>query len=143
MSRRGFCITGWTIRPRALFAFRGECGRSAGRALYLLDVAAPDDSLEIPHWVADQRLFDDTRAPDGIVAGGFRRIRKGGRVKFGGDWWTATELEPFVGMWVELGGGDYWQGELWVLNQRDPVYNVRLSKIQPAKSEIPRQAPAD
>jgi hypothetical protein len=43
----------------------------------------------------------DSRAPDGGVSYGWRRVSKG-RVQFAQQWWTAPELEQHEGKYVRI-----------------------------------------
>jgi hypothetical protein len=50
-------------------------------------------------------------APDGILAGDYRLVRKSGRsarLKCFGDWWESDKLIPFIGKWVWVDAGGYW-----------------------------------
>ena len=56
-------------------------------------------------------------APDGVLAGDWRRVRKcpsGGRVKAWGCWWESPALAPYVDNWVWVQAGEYWVVWIWV-----------------------------
>lgn len=44
----------------------------------------------------------DTKAPDGYTVGGFRRIDKSGRIRFGGSYWTHDRLKENIGRTVRV-----------------------------------------
>jgi len=51
----------------------------------------------------------DQRAPeDGVLVSGWRKVRKGGRVKFDKEYWTHDDLKPFVDKNVWVCFCDYW-----------------------------------
>ena len=58
-------------------------------------------------------------APDGVIAIGWRRVKKGGRVKFGGTYYASPRLAEIVGELVCVSMGDYWQG--YVLIERGAI----------------------
>ena len=61
-------------------------------------------------------------APDGVPEYGFRLVRKGGRVKFAGEWWQHEDLRIFVGEFVVVRATEYWlqNTEVWTrYPQRD------------------------
>jgi len=56
--------------------------------------------------------YGDRRAPDGDFAHGWRWVRKGGRVKVAGLWYTAPKLGEIVGEYVKVSMNDYWRSEV-------------------------------
>ena len=61
-----------------------------------------------------ERLYADSRAPDGVFASGWRRVRKGGRVKAAGYWYQSDALKEIVGELIHVQIGDYWMGDILV-----------------------------
>lgn len=55
-----------------------------------------------------RRLYADRKAPDGGIASGWRFIKKGGRIKFGGSYFEHPTLIPLVGEYVYVHMGEYW-----------------------------------
>lgn len=55
-----------------------------------------------------ERLYADRNAPDGIIAGGWRIVKKGGRIKFGGSWYEHESLKAIKGELVYVHMGEYW-----------------------------------
>lgn len=49
---------------------------------------------------------NDVLAPDGVAEYGWRKVRKGGVVKFVGSDWQHDDLIPFVGQYVTVKVGD-------------------------------------
>lgn len=49
-----------------------------------------------------------TYAPDGVVAGCWRKVREGGRVKMGGTWWQHGHLKEYAGYWIWCEVTEYW-----------------------------------
>lgn len=66
----------------------------------------------------DPYLVRDTRAPDGLMAGGWRVVRKGGWVRGFGAWWQDDRLIPFAGVRVWLDDTDYWNSECTAYTER-------------------------
>ena len=66
-----------------------------------------------------KRLYADRKAPDGGFACGWRKVRKGGRVKCGGAWYAAKELEVIPGELVHVQIGEYWGS--YIVVQRGAV----------------------
>ena len=58
----------------------------------------------------------DVLAPDGVVYYGVRLVRKGGRIKFAGDWYWDKRLLPYVGQYVGVCAEGYWivHPEIWI-----------------------------
>ena len=52
--------------------------------------------------------YCDRRAPDGGLSSGWRRVRRGGSVKFAGAYYSAPELARIVGELVSVNMGEYW-----------------------------------
>ena len=59
-----------------------------------------------------------TYAPDGMLAGCWRKIRKDGKVKMGGSWWQHEKLLPFVDKWVWCEPTEYWHVATNVFHNR-------------------------
>jgi|CXWL01.1.fsa_nt_gi hypothetical protein len=55
-----------------------------------------------------KRLYADRRALDGGLASGWRYVKKGGKVKFGGAYYTNPKLCKIVGEYVFITNVDYW-----------------------------------
>ena len=55
-----------------------------------------------------ERLYADRKAPDGGIANGWRKVKKGGRVKIGGAWYAHESLKAIVGELVNVQIGEYW-----------------------------------
>lgn len=49
-----------------------------------------------------------TYAPDGVICGAWRKVRKDGKVKFGGTWWQNEKLLPYIDKWVWCEVTEYW-----------------------------------
>ena len=64
------------------------------------------------------RMETDARAPDGLVASGWRWVRTPGRVKFAKAWWSADFLKALVGQQVKVDAGDYHYSEVSVFDSR-------------------------
>ncbi len=47
-------------------------------------------------------------APDGVISASWRKVRKGGKVKFGGSWWQHEKLNSLVDKWVWCEVTEYW-----------------------------------
>ena len=58
--------------------------------------------------------YSDSRCADGVFADGWRRVKRGGRIKAGGMWYSADQLEEIVGELVHVFMGEYWQGHITV-----------------------------
>ncbi len=56
-----------------------------------------------------RNLYADKRAPDGGLSDGWRRVKKGGWVKFAGTRFYASELEEIPGELVRVSMGEYWE----------------------------------
>lgn len=59
---------------------------------------------------------NDVMAPDGVPEYGWRKVRKGGVVKFAGDDWQHDALLPYVGKFVCVRATCYWltDTEAWI-----------------------------
>ena len=53
-------------------------------------------------------MWHDRKAHDGLLAWGYRKVRKGGVVHALGEKWQDDELLPFVGEWVIVEPNSYW-----------------------------------
>lgn len=84
-------------------------------------------------WSLDYRKHPDQRAQDGIVADGWRKVRKGGVVKFASAWWTHPELKNHVDQFVYLSNPDYWMTELSWFHAIDPSGNGHVRKLEKTK----------
>lgn len=47
-----------------------------------------------------------------MICSGWRRVKKGGKVKFGGSYYKASQLESIVGQLVWVHMGDYWMSHV-------------------------------
>jgi hypothetical protein len=65
-----------------------------------------------------ERIYTDSYATDGVIANGWRTIRKGGKIKVDNTWWYAKELEDLVGELVYFSVYDYWMEKLQVQRGR-------------------------
>lgn len=65
-----------------------------------------------------RRLYADRFAGDGVIASGWRYVKKGvkkgGRIKFGGAYYEHESLKPLAKEYVYVHMGDYWQGHVQV-----------------------------
>lgn len=52
--------------------------------------------------------YADRKAPDGVFSDGWRKVRRGGRIKCAGQWFESRALIPFVGDLVHVQVDDYW-----------------------------------
>jgi hypothetical protein len=52
--------------------------------------------------------YSDSYAPDGVVANGWRIVRKGGKIKVNNSYWHSEKLETIVGEQVYFQVYDYW-----------------------------------
>jgi hypothetical protein len=59
----------------------------------------------------DCRWGNDTHAQDGMMAGGWRVVRRGGWVKAFGYYWQHDDLLPYVGRRVWMSNSTYWRQE--------------------------------
>lgn len=59
-----------------------------------------------------------TYAPDGVLAGCWRKVRKDGKVKMCGSWWTHEKLKEHVGKWVWCEVDEYWHVATNVFHNR-------------------------
>lgn len=66
-----------------------------------------------------RNLYADTRALDGGLSTGWRRVKKGGRIKFAGTWFYAPELDGIKGTLVSVSMGEYW--ESFIVVQRGVI----------------------
>lgn len=80
-----------------------------------------------------KRMYADRRAPDGVIATGWRTVRKGGRVKFASCWYEADELKEIVGEYVWVDANDYWLQEVLIHRGRIGCL-VFLCKAVPVKA---------
>lgn len=64
------------------------------------------------------RLYADRYCADGVISNGWRTVRKGGRVKFGAQWYINENLQHIVGEFVHVQMDDYWQIEVQILRGR-------------------------
>jgi len=60
------------------------------------------------YWNMSKRLYADRKAPDGIVSSGWRTVKKGGRVKIGGAYYSSDLLAAIVGEYVQVFIAEYW-----------------------------------
>lgn len=56
--------------------------------------------------------YGDRKAPDGVIATGWRYVKKGGRVKIGGAYYADEKLVDIVGEYVHVAMNDYWQQDV-------------------------------
>lgn len=56
--------------------------------------------------------YGDRKAPDGVVATGWRYVKKGGVVKFGGTYYSDKRLLEIIGEYVHVAMNDYWQQDV-------------------------------
>ena len=56
--------------------------------------------------------YQDRFASDGVIASGWRYVRKGGRVKIAGEWWSHPLLEGYVGSYMQVVINDYWMSSV-------------------------------
>lgn len=56
--------------------------------------------------------YRDSFAPDGIIACGWRYVKKDGRVKIGGFYFKDAKLNTIIGEYVHVQFNDYWQTEV-------------------------------
>jgi hypothetical protein len=77
--------------------------------------------------------MSDKKAPDGLIYYGDRKVRSGGRIKFGGCWWQHPRLIPFANSVLGVRGEDYWMTKITIW---DPSYpeGKYLFKIESKKS---------
>lgn len=55
------------------------------------------------HYINYQkRLYQDVRAPDGVLASGWRRVRQGGLIKFGKAYYYHEDLEGLEGELIHV-----------------------------------------
>lgn len=52
------------------------------------------------------REHRDVKAPDGVLAHGWRWVRAPGRLKFAGTWFSHEKLAPYVGQHVLVYAAD-------------------------------------
>jgi hypothetical protein len=62
--------------------------------------------------------YSDRRAPDGIIATGWRKVKKDGKVKFGGSYYSSPELSDIAGELVQVVMGEYWQSYVQIYRGR-------------------------
>jgi len=67
-----------------------------------------------------------TYAPDGILAGCWRKVRPGGRVKMGGTWWNHEALLDHAGRWVWCEPTEYWHVATNVFHNRPGMRSGRF-----------------
>lgn len=66
------------------------------------------------HFGMSKRMYADRRAPDGLLAVGWRRVKKGGRVKFAGAYYAHPKLADIVGELVNVQMADYWCQDVYI-----------------------------
>lgn len=87
----------------------------------------------------ESRENRDNRAPDGLVSGGYRWVRPGGRVRFAHAWWQSDKLKEFVGQEVYVHAGDYWYGEVDVADGRGRwLCKIKADEPRGVRSVKPR-----
>ena len=59
-----------------------------------------------------------TYASDGGICGDWRKVKTGGRIKFGGSWWQHEKLLDHVGRWVWCEVTEYWHVATRVMHSR-------------------------
>jgi hypothetical protein len=57
----------------------------------------------------NERLYADHFCADGVISSGWRKVKKGGRIKFGGAWYANEKLRDIEGELVHIQMGEYWQ----------------------------------
>lgn len=50
----------------------------------------------------------DQYCPDRVICSGWRKVRKGGRVKFAASWWKHDKLKDYEGKYVYITPNEYW-----------------------------------
>lgn len=60
------------------------------------------------------RGYQDRFAADGIICSGWRYVRKGGIVLFGGSRYHHPKLKEIIGELVRVDMADYWQNDVYI-----------------------------
>ena len=59
-------------------------------------------------------FYKDRFASDGVISCGWRIVRRGGRIKVAGVWWSSSKLDPLAGELVHFQVYDYWMEKLLI-----------------------------
>lgn len=87
-----------------------------------------------------ERLYADRKCADGMLASGWRKVKKGGRVKFAGSWYSDPKLAEIVGELVNVAMGEYWCSFVYV--SRGAIgcvgwfCNANSEEKEPHRSEV-------
>lgn len=66
------------------------------------------------YWNFNKRLYADRRCADGLFSSGWRKVKKGGRIKAAGNWYQNDRLKEIEGELVHVMMNCYWLSEIIV-----------------------------